>query len=77
MTLAAVRFKVVVLLSLINILLLLLLLCWGIVFGPCYLVQCLVRLSFFNHLAGEERAGCFTLITFDAVCLLVFCVSSS
>ena len=33
-------------------------------FGPCFVIQYLVC----NHLAEEERAGCFTLIVFLLSC---------
>ena len=28
---------------------------WGVVFGPCFVVQYLVSFLVFYHLAGEER----------------------
>ena len=31
-------------------------------FGPCFVMQYFSK--FFNHLDGEERAGCFTLFVF-------------
>ena len=36
--------------------------CEGFVFGPCFNMQYLVSFQICNHLAGEERAGYFTLI---------------
>ena len=36
--------------------------------GPCFVVQYVVSFQFCNHLAGEERAGCFTLIVFFRSC---------
>ena len=30
-------------------------------FGPCFVGHCLVSFLVYNHLAGKERAGCFTL----------------
>ena len=45
-----------------------------IVFGLCFVVVFWCRIWFSNHLAEEERVGCFTLIV---LWLSVFCVSSS
>ena len=43
----------------------------GSVFGTCFVNQYVVPFWFYNHLDGEERAGCFTLIVFlmSCVCL--------
>ena len=35
----------------------------GSVLSLCFVIQYFVPLYFRNHLVGEERAGCFTLIT--------------
>ena len=48
------------LLLLIQMLLLLSSFCGCFVFGPCFVVQYLVSFLVFCHLAGEERADCFT-----------------
>ena len=37
-------------------------------FGLCFVWHCLCHLYFCNHLDGEERAGCFTLLVFLASC---------
>ena len=37
-------------------------------FDPCFVLQYLVAFVFFNHPAGEERAGCYTLIVFLLSC---------
>ena len=60
---AAVRSKAVVLLLLIHCLLLLsVIVCGGSVFVPCFVILFLMSFHFCNHLDGEERDGCFTLI---------------
>ena len=41
---------------------------WGSVFGPCFIMQYLVSFLVCNHLAEEEKIGCFTLRE-----ILVFC----
>ena len=43
----------------------------GLVFGPCFVMQCLVSFLVLHHLAGEE--GCLH----GAMCSLILCVSSS
>ena len=42
-------------------------------FGACFVIEYFVYFKLCNHLDGEERVGCFTLIVF----LSVFCGSSS
>ena len=37
-------------------------------FGPCFVMQYLMPFLVFNHLAEEERAGCFSLIGFLLSC---------
>ena len=47
-------------------------LCVGIsVFGSCFVVKFLVFFYFNNHLAEEERAGCFCVVTGCALCLFL------
>ena len=50
--------------------------CGDFMLGPCFIVRFLVsiRVLICNHLAEEERGGCFTLIM---LWLTMFCVSSS
>ena len=38
------------------------------VFSPCFVVQFFMSFQFCNHLDGEKRAGCLSLIVF-----LMFC----
>ena len=45
-----------------------LIVCWSFVLGSCLVMQCLVFFLVCNHLAGEGRAGCFTLIVFLLPC---------
>ena len=40
-------------------------------FGPCFVIQYLVSFYFCNHLAGEERAGCFKLCSQSLVTVSV------
>ena len=63
MTSADVHSKTAVVLLLIHCLLLLPLFV-VICVGPWLIMQYLVLFLICNHLAGEERAGCFTLIVF-------------
>ena len=44
-------------------------------FGPCFVMQYISK--FFNHLDGEERAGCFTLSLCGLVTYLVALLSLS
>ena len=37
-------------------------------FGPCFVIQYSVSLKCCNHLYGEKRVGCFTLIVFLMSC---------
>ena len=37
-------------------------------FGFCFVIQYFMFFNFCNHLDGEERAGCFTLIVFLMSC---------
>ena len=37
-------------------------------FGPCVVMQYSVSFLILNHLAEEERAGCFTLIVLLLLC---------
>ena len=46
----------------------------GFVWGACYVMCLFESIQFSNILAGEERAGCFTLIV---LWLSLFSVSSS
>ena len=43
-----------------------------LLFGPCFAMYYIVTFHFFNHLAEEEIAGCFTLIVFLLGLLIVF-----
>ena len=36
-------------------------------FEPCFVMNYLVPFQVFNHLDGEERAGCFTLLRCSVV----------
>ena len=49
--------------------------CRCFVFGPCFVMQYLVSLLFFESdiLAEEKRAGCFSLIVFLLSCGYVRC----
>ena len=42
--------------------------CGGSVLGPWFVIQYFVSVLFYNHLGGEERAGCFTLTVFRVSC---------
>ena len=37
-------------------------------FGPCFVIQYFVSVSFCNHLDVEKRAGCFALTVFLMSC---------
>ena len=37
-------------------------------FGPCFVIQYFMPFLFCNHLDGERRVGCFTLIAFLISC---------
>ena len=47
--------------------------CRGSLFGPCLLCSTKCPFQFCNHLDGEERLGCFTLIVF-LICLVTVSV---
>ena len=42
--------------------------CGGSGFGPCLVIQYFMPFYLCNHLNGEEKAGCFTLIVFLMSC---------
>ena len=44
----------------------------GSVFVPCFGIQYFAPFLFYNHLDGEERAGCFALTA-----ILMYCVPFS
>ena len=42
--------------------------CWGSVFGPCFVIHYFMSFQFYNLLNGEGGAGCCTLSVFNMFC---------